>query len=160
LQRLKTILENNGSKGKDAYKKSLEENDRVATGKTKNSIRFEVKQTIDSTKLTFYALDHIRALEEGRGKSTSNSGSGFFDDIVEWIQARGIPANPHAVYRKINESGWNTSLPNRTNGSGTKGIITDIDKQIQEDVKEDIITNSKMLILEELKTFKNGNRSS
>lgn len=156
MQRVKTILRNNGEEGKKAYQDSLRQNDRVATGKTLNSIRFEVKEGAMTSKLIFYAADHIRQLEEGRGKSKSNSGSGFFAQIVEWVQARALPYDPYGVYKSINESGWNTSLPNRTGANGgTAGLITDVDQQIENNVLNDIKQNSKFMILEELKNLNN-----
>ena len=72
-----------GGKGVELYRKSLVDNDRVATGKTKNSIRFESKPK----KLTFYALDHIRDIETGQTKEqvandASKDCSATFNDVL------------------------------------------------------------------------------
>ena len=80
-------LDKVGSVGVSLYRQSLDKWDRVATGKTRNSLRFESKPN----KLTFYALDHIRDLENGKTaqqvQQEANNPS-FFDQISEWVQAR------------------------------------------------------------------------
>lgn len=148
-----------GTLGVKLYKESLEKWDRVATGKTKNSIRFDVTQSSNTTKLTFYALDHIRDLENGRTAAQVRAKMPFFDQIVDWVDARrkrgdNVPS-PTSTLRIIAEYGWNTTLPNRTGqNGGTKGIITDVDKLIIESAKETVAKQSKSQILNTLKATK------
>ena len=66
LNKIKKILNENGTEGVTLYKDSLTQNDRVATGKTRDSIRYDSKVKNDKVVLTFYALDHIRDLETGQ----------------------------------------------------------------------------------------------
>ena len=147
-------LDKVGSVGVSLYRQSLEKWDRVATGKTRNSIRFEPKPN----KLTFYALDHIRDLENGKTaqqvQQEANNPS-FFDQISEWVQARSIRANTANIARSLMANGWNTTRPNRTGqNGGTKGIITDIDKQVVELATSAITKDSKKQILNTLKVSK------
>ena len=52
-------------------------------------------------------------------------------------------------------NGWNTTRPNRTGqNGGTKGIITDIDKQVIELATSAITKGSKKQILNTLKVSK------
>lgn len=156
MQRVKTILQNNGEEGKKAYQDSLRQNDRVATGKTLNSIRFEVKEGAMTSKLIFYAADHIRDLEEGQTAQQIQQKGDFFTQLDEWVKARRIPAITGNIYRSLKVNGWNTSLPNRTGANGgTAGLITDVDQQIENNVLNDIKQNSKFMILEELKNLNN-----
>lgn len=158
MRRIKNILKTNGEEGKKAYQDSLRQNDRVATGKTLNSIRFDVKEGAMTSKLVFYAADHIRDLEEGQTAQQIQQKGDFFNQLDEWVKARGIRANTGTVYRSLQANGWNTSRPNRTNpNGGTKGLITDVDQQIETNVLNDIKENSKLLILEELKSLNNVN---
>ena len=147
-------LDKVGSVGVPLYRQSLEKWDRVATGKTRKSIRFESKPN----KLTFYALDHIRDLENGKTaqqvQQDANNPS-FFDQINKWVQARCIRANTANIARSLMANGWNTTRPNRTGqNGGTKGIITDIDKQVIELATTAITKGSKKQILETLKVSK------
>lgn len=150
----KKELERIGALGVGLYRQSLEDNDRVATSKTKNSIRFEAKK--DS--LTFYALDHIRDLENGKTaqqvQQEANS-AGFFDQISDWVQARGIRANTSNVVRSLMANGWNTTRPNRTGqNGGTRGIITDVDKKILDTTKQSLAKDLRVQILNTLKASK------
>ena len=58
-----------GKEGVPRYKQSLVNNRRVATGRTKDSIRY----VATDNKLTFYALDHTRTLETGQTPDRSKS---------------------------------------------------------------------------------------
>lgn len=143
-----------GKKGVELYKQSLSKNDRVATGKTKNSIRFESSKN----KITFYALDHIRDLENGKTAQQVQQeakSSSFFDQIDDWVKSRGIGANTSTIARSLIANGWNTTRPNRTNpNGGTKGIITDIDKIVTDMVIESVLGSAKKDILDTLKITK------
>jgi len=144
-----------GKEGVPRYKQSLENHDRVATGKTKNSIRY----VATDNKLTFYALDHIRDLETGQTAAQVQSKNPFFAQIEAWVEGRrsrgdNVPG-AKATLSMILKHGWNTTLPNRTNpNGGTKGIITDIDDLIIAQTKESLAKDTKSQILKTLKTTK------
>lgn len=64
-----------------------------ATGKTAESISFQVKSDNDSDTLTIFAREFLSVLETGRGPRRSATNGGFQDSLEEWMQARGIGAD-------------------------------------------------------------------
>lgn len=148
--KLNKILEDNGKEGVELYRQSLIDNDRVATGDTKNSIRFttEVKQ-VNST-LTFYALDHIRDLETGQTPEQIQSDPPQLTDLVRWANARGINRTARGILRGLLLNGF----------EGTSGLITSVDEQIKNNVTNDVQKGLKSIILDEIRTSKNGNNSN
>lgn len=129
-----------GAKGVDLYKRSLIDNKRVATGKTKNSIRFESKPNM----LTFYALDHIRDIETGQtpAEVRNSQGGDFYQNIAEWVEARRIRRSPESVIKGLLAKGW----------EGTPGIITNVDDVVLKMARESIRKGTREDILKTLKT--------
>ena len=159
MKTLLNILKSNGEEAVKLYKQTLVDNDRVATGDTKESIRYEAKEEGTKGKLTIYALDHIRTLETGQTAEDikKKDNANFFDKIQEWVNSRDIGASKKylvsaRIYRSLLKNGWNTTRPNRTNqNGGTKGLITDVDKEVKLNVLDDIKKNIKKDILSELR---------
>ena len=169
MNKLSNILDKQGKEAVELYRNQLRDNDRVATGKTNASIRYEVKSdSIRSTSLIIYGADHIRDLETGQTAEQikAKDNPSFFNQIQDWVQARSIGgSNQYTVsariYRSLLENGWNTTLPNRTGqNGGTKGLITDIDKEVTNNVLNEVKKGSKFLILEQIRTSTNGNFNS
>lgn len=128
------ILEKELNKISEDVAKSIKDNDRSATGKTIRSLKVEVKESGNETTGTLSGRGFITTLETGRGASKSNGSGGWKEDLLEWMRARSIPAEAfYPIWKTIQERGWNTSLPNRTNpNGGTKGIISEpIEKGLQ-----------------------------
>ena len=141
MKQLLKILTNNGKEGVELYKKSLIDNDRVATGQTKDSIRSEVKGDSKGAKLIFYALDHIRDLETGQTPEQIKSNPPLFQDITRWAIARGINRTSNSIIRGLMEKGY----------EGTAGLITSVDEKIETNVLNDIKRGIKSDILDTLK---------
>lgn len=144
---LKKEFEQVGAKGVELYRKSLVDNYRVATGKTKDSIRFDAKPNT----LTFYALEHIRDIETGQTKEQveKNSLKGdFYQKIEVWIKARQIRRSPESIISGLLNKGW----------EGTPGIITNVDdlvlKMAKESTKKTIAKQASNRILNSLKSIK------
>ncbi len=134
MQQLDQILNKEGEQGVQLYRKSLQDNNRVVSGQTAQSIKYEVR---DANTLVFTADDHITALEEGR-KPTPEGGSGgngFFEQIEQWVLDRGLNLNPWAVYTNINKNGY----------EGTEGLLSipsdEIIQNTKEAVGENILNN-------------------
>ena len=145
MQRLEDILTKQGEQGVQLYRKSLQDNNRVVSGQTAQSIKYTVK---DTNTLIFTGDEHITALEDGR-KPTPEGGSGgngFFEQIEQWVLDRGLNLNPWAVYTNINKNGY----------EGTKGLLSipsdEIIKNTKEAVGESILNN----IRTSFKTFKDN----
>jgi len=151
LSDLKKILEDNGKEAVQLYRQSLRDNDRVATGDTSQSIRYEVKETNKTTTtLTLYALDHIRFLETGMTPADVASNPPIFDQITRWANARGINRTANSIIRGLYQNGY----------EGTPDLITSVDESIENNILNDIKQSSKSIILGELRTSKNGNNSN
>jgi hypothetical protein len=105
-------------------KDSLRKANRNASGKTSDSINFEVFE--DSEKLTFQvtANKNILALQDGR-KPTKGGGDGKVKYLIrQWINDKGIVPRDgiskdslvYLITKKIHEKGY----------EGTPGLITDV----------------------------------
>ena len=112
---------------KDDIAENIIDQNRSATGKTIRSLKVEVSQDGNLIKGTISGRGSILTLEDGRGKSKSSGSGDWKDDLREWMRARSIPQEAfYPIWKTLNEKGWNTTLPNRTNpNGGTKGILSD-----------------------------------
>jgi hypothetical protein len=144
LQSIDDILNKEGKEGVQRYRKSLQDNNRVVSGQTAQSIKYSVK---NSNTLIFTADDHITALEDGRKptKSTGGSGNGFFEQIEQWVLDRGIHKSAaYPIYKKINEKGY----------KGTKGLLTIPSEEILTNTKKALIDGMLLNAKTSFKTFK------
>ncbi len=144
MQQLDEILKTEGEKGVQLYRKSLQDNDRVVSGQTAQSIKYTVK----SDSLVFTGDDHITALEDGRKPSESSGGRGFFEQIEQWVLDRGLPIeSAYPIYRKINKEGY----------KGTKGLLSIPSEEIINSTKEALVDNLLLSAKTSFKTFKDKN---
>ena len=141
MKSLLNILKSNGEEAVKLYKQTLVDNDRVATGDTKESIRYEAKEESTKGKLTIYALDHIRTLETGQTPEDISANPPMFQQIERWAIARGVNRAASAIIRGLMLNGF----------EGTPGLITDVDKIVEINVLDDIKKNIKKDILSELR---------
>ncbi len=141
MQQLDEILKTEGEKGVQLYRKSLQDNDRVVSGQTAQSIKYTVK----SDSLVFTGDDHITALEDGRKPSESSGGRGFFEQIEQWVLDRGLPIeSAYPIYRKINKEGY----------KGTKGLLSIPSEEIINSTKDALVDNLLLSAKTSFKTFK------
>lgn len=93
---------------------SLQSNDRVASGKTVESIN----QVDLDGRSYLEANAYIENLEYGRPPTSPNAAKGnptVFDEIQDWVISRGIPLGAAwAITKKIHEKGY----------PGTPGVLT------------------------------------
>ena len=117
MKSLLNILKSNGEEAVKLYKQTLVDNDRVATGATKESIRYEAKEESTKGKLTIYALDHIRTLETGQTPEDikKKDNANFFDtNTRDGLNSRDIGASKKflvsaRIYRSLLKNGWNVT---------------------------------------------------
>lgn len=64
-----------------------------ATGKTEDSIGYQVKSTDNSDTLILFARQAFSTLETGRGPRKSSQDGGFKNEMLEYMKARGIGAD-------------------------------------------------------------------
>ena len=141
MKTLLNILKSNGEEAVKLYKQTLVDNDRVATGDTKESIRYEAKEESTKGKLTIYALDHIRDLETGQTPEEISANPPMLQQIERWVIARRVNRAASAIIRGLILNGF----------EGTPGLITDVDKIVEINVLDDIKKNIKKDILSELR---------
>ena len=141
MKTLLNILKSNGEEAVKLYKQTLVDNDRVATGDTKESIRYEAKEEGTKGKLTIYALDHIRDLETGQTPEEISANPPMLQQIERWVIARRVNRAASAIIRGLMLNGF----------EGTPGLITNVDKIVEINVLDDIKKNIKKDILSELR---------
>ena len=142
MQQLDQILKKQGEQGVQLYRKSLQDNNRVVSGQTAQSIKYKVKNT---DTLIFEGDSHITALEEGRKGSQSTGGRGFFEQIEQWVLDRGIPIEAaYPIYRKINREGY----------KGTEGLLSVPSEEIIDNVNQAVVDNMLLNVRASFKTFK------
>lgn len=118
------ILNEVGLDATERIKQNLVDADRIATSGTYQSVQYKVVGDLSLITLTIEANKNIVYLEQGRGatKKGSRGSTVLFDEIVKWIEAKGIVADidnerlAYAITNKINKEGY----------EGTKGLYADV----------------------------------
>lgn len=119
MDKVRDILTQRLGQAVNALKQSLKDSNRVATGKTRDSIKSTV--TVSGSKVVgmITASEVLGIIETGR-KATGGQPTGssvWFDSLREWVRARGLPEESvYPIFKKIHKEGW----------EGTAGLITDI----------------------------------
>ena len=153
---LEDALTKVGINAVNLYRQSFIDNDRVATGKTNDSVSYEVLSDSNLTTLKVTGREDISDLEDGVNASQYASKPATLSALEEWVNARhnrgdNVPPADQ-VSAMLYERGWNQSLPNRTGkNGGTTGIITVPSIKIIEDAKRAVENISKDLVLREIK---------
>tara|TARA_R110002051_G_scaffold48023_2_gene94478 strand:- start:295 stop:744 length:450 start_codon:yes stop_codon:yes gene_type:complete len=143
------ILAKVGIDAVEKYRQSFIENDRVATGKTNQSVSYEVdNNTPGVTVLKVTGRKDINQLEEGVSADEYAANPASFSALEEWISARGLNRTAESIDDGLRRNGW-------VSGNGPKGgtpnIITTPTQQVISEAKIQIEKNSKEMILKEIK---------
>lgn len=159
-----TILSGYGQGIVEDIKKNLASTGTDATGETSRSLRFEVKKDGDKTILSIYGRPYIMAVETGRGpkKSGGTGNSGMADNILKWMNVRGIMTDQDQKKRfgfakfltkRINEKGSKLYRD-----GGRKDIITPVinDTLINNITKDVLKEFSKVYLGNVAQIFKDG----
>ena len=143
------ILSKIGIDAVEKYRQSFIDNDRVATGKTNQSVSYEVNN--DNTGVTTLKVTgrkDINQLEEGVSAEEYAANPASFSALEEWISARGLNRTAESIDDGLRRNGW-------VSGDGPKGgtpnIITTPTQQVISEAKIQIEKNSKEMILKEIK---------
>ena len=137
---LEELLNSEGLKAVETYRKSFIENDRVATGKTNKSVNYEVKKEETSITLTVYGRKDINDLEDGVSADEYASNPASFSDLESWISARGLNRTAESVDEGLRCNGW---VSGNGEFGGTPNIITTPTDQILESVSNKVTAISK-----------------
>ena len=143
------ILTKVGIDAVQKYRQSFTDNYRVATGKTNQSVSYEVDNNITGiTILKVTGRKDINQLEEGVSAEEYAANPATFSALEKWIEARGMNRTAESIDDGLRRNGW-------VSGDGPKGgtpnIITTPTQQIISEAKIQIEKNSKEMILKEIK---------
>lgn len=138
-----------GARAVEKYRQSFIDGDRVATGKTNQSVTFEVNNESEGmTTLTVTGRKDINQLEEGVSAEEYEANPATFSALERWIEARGMNRTAESIDEGLRRNGW-------VSGDGPKGgtpnIITTPTQQIISEAKKGIEIISKDLVLKEIK---------
>ena len=138
-----------GARAVEKYRQSFIDGDRVATGKTNQSVTFEVNNESEGmTTLTVTGRKDINQLEEGVSAEEYAANPATFSALEKWIEARGMNRTAESIDEGLRRNGW-------VSGDGPKGgtpnIITTPTQQIIAEAKKGIEIISKDLVLKEIK---------
>ena len=137
---LEELLNSEGLKAVETYRKSFIDNDRVATGKTNKSVNYEVKKEETSITLTVYGRKDINDLEDGVSPDEYASNPASFSDLESWISARGLNRTAESIDEGLRRNGW---VSGNGEFGGTPNIITTPTEQILESVSNKVTAISK-----------------
>ena len=146
---IENILSEIGKNAVEKYRQSFIDGDRVATGKTNQSISYQITQDSEGlTTLKVTGRKDINQLEEGVSAEDYASNPASFSALEQWISARGLNRTAESIDDGLRRNGW-------VSGDGPKGgtpnIITTPTNKIIEEAKNKIEKNSKQIILKEIK---------
>ena len=144
---LEDLLNSEGLKAVELYRKSFTDNDRVATGKTNQSVAYEVVKTDGSITLSVYGRKDINDLEDGVSADEYASNPATFSDLEQWISARGLNRTAQSIDEGLRRNGW-------VSGNGEKGgtpdIITTPTNQILQSLESKVTAASKDFVLKQI----------
>lgn len=139
MANLTTILNEYGILGVKAIQDVIRPES--ATGRTVNSIRFEVKTKNTTETLTIFGRKFISAIETGRGPRKSSEYQGYDQSLLQWMAARGIGADLNAKKKqqlarflayKINKEGDDLFK------SGGRNLYTPVVEKLEKEITERI----------------------
>ena len=143
---LEELLNSEGAKGVDLYRQSFIDGNRVATGKTNQSVAYEVNKNETSITLSIFGRKDINDLQEGVSASEYASNPATFSDLSEWINARGLNRTAESIDEGLRRNGW-------VSGDGPKGgtpmiidtpsnqILQSLESKVDEASKDYVVKN-------------------
>lgn len=132
---LMTILSNEANSFLSEVKRNLDNTGTTATGKSKESLRYEITEEGNKVVLTVFGKPYFAVVETGRKPTPEKKPSReMIENIKEWVAARGKPESiVWAIATKINKEG--TEL-------WKKGGRTDIYTDLKESFADRIFTEA------------------
>ena len=145
---IEKTLNDLGLNAVEIYRKSFIDGDRVATGKTNQSISYQVKNSEGTTTLEVFGRKDINQLEEGVSASEYSSNPATLGALEEWIKARGLNRTAQSIDDGLRRNGW-------VSGDGPKGgtpnIITTPTNKIIQEAKIEVSNISRDYVLNLIK---------
>jgi hypothetical protein len=126
-------------------KRKFYEKDKVATGKTVNSLEYKTS----SNNITILGASYIEFVEYGRGANKGgNSNGAFLDALKDWAKARNIPEPAvQYIYWKIVREGTLLYRKNQTAGIFEEVFNENLFKKIENEISFAYISDFKSQII-------------
>tara|TARA_R110001632_G_scaffold27493_1_gene73742 strand:+ start:2946 stop:3395 length:450 start_codon:yes stop_codon:yes gene_type:complete len=144
---LEDLLNSEGLKAVELYRKSFTDNDRVATGKTNQSVAYEVVKTDGSITLSVYGRKDINDLEDGVSADEYAANPASLSDLEQWISARGLNRTAQSIDEGLRRNGW---VSGNGEFGGTPDIITTPTNQILKSLESKVTAASKDFVLNQI----------
>lgn len=113
---VRTVLDAEGAAIIKQIQDNLASTGTNATGKTSKSLRFAVGESSGRVSLVIRGRSFFNVVETGRGPRKSQTRSDFFNNFLEWMDARGIKSDEEQKKR----IGWAKWMINRINRIGSR----------------------------------------
>jgi hypothetical protein len=133
-----------------------------ATGKTADSIRFEISVEADRTiVLRFLGREYFKALETGRGPRKSSEYQQYDVSLEEWLESRGLPSKTSksgVKYFKLGEHwlsakslAWKINKEgDATYKKGGRIVYSPTLTKLAEEIKRAIVSDFRKFIVSEV----------
>tara|TARA_R110002167_G_C12626556_1_gene647201 strand:+ start:219 stop:668 length:450 start_codon:yes stop_codon:yes gene_type:complete len=144
---LEELLNSEGLKGVQLYRQSFIDGRRVATGRTNQSVNYEVVKTETSITLSIFGRKDINDLQEGVSADEYSANPASLSDLEQWISARGLNRTAESVDDGLRRNGW-------VSGNGEKGgtpmIIDTPSNQILKSIQDQVTAASKDYVAKQI----------
>jgi hypothetical protein len=144
---LEDLLNSEGLKGVQLYRQSFIDGKRVATGRTNQSVNYEVLKTETSITLSIFGRKDINDLQEGVSADEYSANPASLSDLEQWISAKGLNRTAESVDDGLRRNGW-------VSGNGEKGgtpmIIDTPSNQILKSIQDQVTAASKDYVAKQI----------
>jgi hypothetical protein len=134
---LMAILSNETNSFINQIKDNLDNTGTTATGKSKDSLRFEITEEGKKIVLTVFGKPYFAVVETGRKPTPNKKPSrAMIESIQEWVDARGLKLSPWAIATMINKEG--TKL---WQAGGRTDIYSDLKEGFADKIFMEVVEN-------------------
>jgi len=151
-----TILNTYGNTTVQQIRQNLAATGTNATGKTSNSLRFEVTQAGEKVSLKIFGKPYLAVVETGRKPTPqyTKPSKEFVQSIAEWLTARGKSGHSaYGVAKAIHQKG--TQL---FRSGGRKDIISNvINQDLTDRISADVLKSFANLLQTNIKSIYGSN---
>lgn len=144
---LEELLNSEGLKGVQLYRQSFIDGNRVATGRTNQSVNYEVVKTETSTTLSIFGRKDINDLQEGVSADEYSANPASLSDLEQWISARGLNRTAESVDDGLRRNGW---VSGNGEFGGTPMIIDTPSNQILKSIQDQVTAASKDYVAKQI----------
>lgn len=143
---IESLFEIYGQKAVDLIKSKVP----VVSGKTRDSVNYEVTRSETSIKLVVKGRPFFKAVETGRKPTDGSSYQGFDKRLEEWMDAKGFPtkvSKKGIKYYKLGEK-WMTAKGlsivinkqgDKKHNEGGKDVYSSDLERLVEELKRDLV---------------------